>query len=237
MSSPNKDFQRTVRSIKKFINDGNIFSNIKNGNCSVMPIIKFISFDAKGELKVLLGGKCPNCLSEHIRNTCNVRYCSEVIDPIMSKKFELFTSSVPLLTHDPNIEEIVNSCKHKISYKINPHSKKTFLQLETFMLDHHPDIDTTVKMLTLRKKNTLPFKEIDEVSMNDIVKKYNFMFVLMNDTRLMCKDGTFLVGVEKIRNSVELLLDGFYLKEKGNTFVLFTRGVPQFNSKNYVFIE
>ena len=145
----------TSNTIKKFVNDGNLSSAITNNNYPLMPIIKFISFDKNGHLKLLLGGKCPNCDANHIRNTCNNRYCSEVIDPIIKNKFNLYSYVTPLSTHASDFDSQVIRCDGCTVSTIDPEQKFPFHELEHLMLDFHPDVDTQVKMMSGKEKSHL----------------------------------------------------------------------------------
>ena len=137
-----------------------------------MPIIKYVSFDKTGHLIVLISGQCPNCCAKHIRNVCNLRYCNEVINPILSSNFNNFSHSSPLLTHDPNIVSIVTKLGYQVKYPVEVNKKIYFNKQERLMLDLHPDIDTYCKMLSFKKKTIKkPFNPDQPVSMNQVVTK------------------------------------------------------------------
>ena len=105
----NKRFPVTHDAIKTFINNGPLTSIILNNKYALMPIIKFASFDRNGYLRIVIGGKCPNCQSNHIRNICNVRYCQELLLPILKKRFQLIKHIFPVFTYDKDLEDIVKS--------------------------------------------------------------------------------------------------------------------------------
>lgn len=224
----------TYTTLKKYINDGNLSSAITTNNYPLMPIIKFISFDKNGHLQLLLAGKCPNCDAKHIRNTCNARYCSEVIDPIIKNKFNLYSYVTPLFTHASDFELQVNRCGGSINYTINPEEKLPFHELEHQMLDFHPDIDTHVKMMSGKDNNAIPYSPNDIVSFNDIKKKYNFMFLMMKDSKLAIKDGQIITGDESIRQNREKLIPGFSLEICDGMTLIKTNGTKPYNIKNFV---
>lgn len=226
----------TKSTIKKFVNDGLLTSTIKANNYPLMPIIKFISFDTSGHLQLMIGGKCPNCQANHLRNTCNIRYCEEVIDIHLKKKFKMFSHSSPLSTHDPNIEERIIGCGYRYSYPYDPNENRPFMELERFMLDFHPDLDTHVKMLSLKDQNDNPFLPNDIVTLNAIVTKYNFMFIMMAQSKIVATDGSILTGDTSIKNSSHLLYPGFTVEDNNGMTIILSTGRPQFNRNNYVVI-
>ena len=202
-----------------------------------MPIIKFVSFSTFGQLKLVLAGNCPNCHDGHIRNTCNIRYCNEVIDPILKEKFNKFKHSSPILTHDTNLESIVNSVGGNIKYPISVKKKQNFREQENFMFHVHPDIYMHVSMLSLRKKLDKAYSPNENVSMQEIVKKYKFMYIMNESSKLVCADGELINGLE-IPGCQHKLPKGFKFEVLDNGFILLKcTGVPFFNSKNYVVIE
>ena len=229
-------FNVTHNAIQNYINNGNINIVIRNNNCSQMPIIKFVSFDRDGVLKVLIAGKCPSCGSKHIRNVCNVRYCKEVIDPILKSKFSTFSFSVPVLTHDPDLESIVTTLGGTLFYPVNHTTKLSFDQHEKFMLDFHPDVDAHVKMMSLKNDRSRPYEPTELVDMNQMLKKYNFMFVILDSTKTVSTVGELLVG-SQINEKKDSVLPGFILNSDSNVGYLFTNGDLQYKPKNFVVIE
>ena len=74
--------------------------------------------------------------------------------------------------------------------------------------------------------------------MNDIYKKYNFKFLMLPTSRVVSQTGTLLEGNLQILSCKNDLLPGFYLEiQDNNMMLLCTKGLAQFNSKNYIVIE
>jgi len=225
-------FNVTHNEIESYINNGNINVDIRNSNFSQMPIIKFVSFDHNGILKLLIAGKCPGCGSAHIRNVCNIRYCKEVIDPILKSKFLTFSLSVPVLTHDPDLESIVTRLGGNVFYPINNTDKVFLYHQKKFMLDYHPDVDAAVKMLSFKNDRSRPIENNELVDMNQMVKNYNFIFYIGNCTKTVSTVGELLVG-SQINDKKDSLLPGFNFISN----FLVTKGDLQYKTKNFVVIE
>ena len=240
MSSSSSDlFNITKNALKKYIDDGNLMSSIDNANYPAMPIIKFVSFDRRYHLRLILAGQCPNCNTSHLRNTCNYRYCKEVIYPLLKPKFNILTNVSPISTHDPKIESFVNQLGGTISYPYNPNERKAFKELEIFMLDHHPDIDTCVKMLSLKEEDAVPFQPNDVTTFNEIKKKYKFMFVMQSESKICKSDGSVISGCETICREMNELATGFSVDTSSSSdgITIVVANGRAYNMKKYFVIS
>ena len=104
----------------------------------IMPIIRFVSIsDVTKTVRVLIGGRCPLCCADHIRNTCNSTYCEEVILPFLKKNYPGKVSVVkPVFTSDEDLVDICKSFDMDVSYPIDMDEKLPFHAVRSFL--SHP---------------------------------------------------------------------------------------------------
>ena len=83
-------------------------SMLRKGNNLFMPIIKCVSVNEDTHVVCLLvGRKCPLCSSDHLRNTCNVTFCNEVMLPFLQSQFPGIVNKVkPVFTFDEDLETV-----------------------------------------------------------------------------------------------------------------------------------
>lgn len=71
-----------------------------------------------------------------------------------------------------------------------------------------------------------------KVSMKQIVKKFKFIFVMHEYSKVMSNDGHVLQGHEIYPNR-HRLLPGFTCKQYGNSSLILLSRVPHYNKENY----
>ena len=198
----------TTNLLRTYINDG-LFSSLaaSQGN-KVMPIIRFVSY-IDGVVRVLVGGVCPSCGVHHLRDTCNVRYCKEVVTPILKQRFDTIKGSIPVLHTDSDLESIALQNNINIS---TPHSSEkslTFYEQQKFVVDFHPSIDGQWKGLSLKDCNDTVFQYSDNCTRSQLIEKYNVIWHVCDDTRITNEQGKQYVGPQEITANRTILPAGF----------------------------
>ena len=96
--------------MEEFINNTpqKLLELIEDEGCVSMPIIKCVSVSTENEtVRLLIGGKCPSCGSNHLRSTCNTRFCEDVMLPVLQKRFMgQVKEVVAVLTSDADFAEV-----------------------------------------------------------------------------------------------------------------------------------
>ena len=165
----------------------------------VMPIIKFVSYSVKNKgVRLLIGGKCPGCCMDHMRNTCNVKFCKEVMLPLLSRKFPGEVAYVnPVLTHDKDFVEVVTKLGLRITFPYKSKEYCPFHLIQKFILDKHPDIDSWLKT-AFKKSKKEEYNPIENVSRNMVVDAYRFLWFVDKYTTILLSVGDTACGEDDI---------------------------------------
>ena len=195
------DREKQSDSVKVFINDGDLKTAVFAENSLFFPINKFVSMDEDGIVRVLVGGKCPSCGSNIVRNVQTTRYCDEVLTPIVCSKFSFVKSLKPVLTTDSDfvkvVEEMGGSC-----FFLHEEALRTKMNHYKEIMDFHPTIDSAFKFMEVKveivEANLEEIELEDKVTRMDLLKRYNFFWYLDDNTSLLTKDGRFVHGMQDI---------------------------------------
>jgi len=159
--------------------------------------MSYVSFQpTDGVLRVLLGGDCPVCGASHMRNICNQKYINEVISHIMRRVFPIIQYVKVVRSTDADLEAIVWAENGRI---LTPYCSDvwiSFLSLNKFCLDLHPDIDGYIKTLTTVEGNGTVNR--GEASRNDFTDRNYLCWTIMDSTCCILRDGEVLQGPSEI---------------------------------------
>ena len=103
------------RMIEDYIDDGGLGDDMKKDKDLVFPIIKFYSF-CRGIVRILVGGECPKCHANHVRNTCTHNFLQECVMPRLKEKFDVVAEVKAVNTHDPDFTYVVEELGGKVHY-------------------------------------------------------------------------------------------------------------------------
>ena len=183
--------------MKGFIDDGALKRAIEQRDFFPRAFMKYVSFrNTDGVLRVLLGGDCPVCEASHMRNICNQKYSNEVISPIMRLVFPIINLVKVVRSTDADLEAVVWAHNGRI---LNPYRADvwiSFLSLNKFCLDLHPDIDGYIKSLTPVAGNGIVNR--GEASRNDFTDKNYLCWTIMDSTCCVSRAGEVLQGETEI---------------------------------------
>ena len=196
-----------VEKIQSFVNDGTLHQVVKSQKYKIVPYIKFVSFDIQtGVLKLLMGGRNPECSTLHVRNVSNYLVCKDVLLPICKDKFTDVMIVVPVSTHDPNFESIVQECRYKFRM-MNPDTCEDTMPASLsfrFLADKHPDI--TCRYKRENHKENLPcgisLMLFTEVKMRRMLQMTGIQWCVDDEFIMYSTNGELLDTVEKISGSI-----------------------------------
>ena len=214
---------------------------IEEEGYSIMPIIRFVSSNPNNNIiRLLIAGTCPSCEMMHMRNTCNARFCREVMYPILSDLFPGKVSSViPVSTHDPDLIQIVNKFGLRVSFPCPSYNISPFFLIRDFITDKHPDVDSWVKEVKL-KEGKKPFKGSAHVTREMVVKRYTIEWIVDDFVRVYLKNGQLAMGKDEVMYALQNNLIPDYIEVKTNdvgTTKLEISDVSKFNTAKYISIE
>ena len=208
----------------------------------VMPIIRFVSVsEDSNNVRVLIGGECPLCGSTHIRNTCNIAFCKEVMTPFLKQRFPEKVNSVKaVLTIDDDFYEVCSQVGVNVTYPLDVDEKNPFHSTRSFMLDKHPDIDGWLKLCS--SNNYMDYPPEFLVSRRMCINQYTFKWIIDDHARMLLKDGTIAEGLEQIEDAFEkkMVMDGVErnVESAGKTYpVIAVNNVTMFDTNKYIVIE
>ena len=170
----------------------------------VMPIIKYVSTDTDNVVRLLIAGTCPACEMRFMRNTCNARYCKEVMNPVLAKLFPGQLSRVkPVLTHDSDLVEVVTRFDFRMVFPLKSDEPNPFHSVRNFIMDKHPDVDGWIKTSTVKQGHE-DINYNEEVSRDTVVSKYNIYWTIDTYTIVYLNDGSFAKGPDEIAEAMTL---------------------------------
>ena len=190
--------------LKTYIHDGLLIQQAMSEGYKVLPIVRFVSYTDR-ILRLLVGGRCPSCNVLHLRDTCNIRFCKEVVLPILKKRFPSIAAVVPVLIHSSDFDQIVNDNGLNVITPCDKSQRQSFYDQQKLMLDQHPLVDGLIKFFALKSKFDEPFTFTDCPSRTQMVRKYKSCWKVDNQTRVSNDHGDVFVGaIEIITNSDKL---------------------------------
>ena len=192
-------------SIQRYVETGKLKKLISQSKFPLMPYIFFVSYEEK-ILRLLIGGECPNCKANHVRNCCNIRYCEEVILPVLKRQYSEIIDVVPVFTTERDFESLIHSNGgiYYCSYIIEPPMKANFYESYSFILDKHPNIGSVGKTLILKDPNDTPFALERKVTLQQIYEKYKICWYVMDSTHVVNPlTGKLITGIEPILKEIK----------------------------------
>ena len=225
--------------MKGFINDGAVEHAIEQQDFFPRAFMKYVSYRATDGVRVLLGSDCPVCEASHMRNICNQKYTNEVISPIMHPVFPIIQYVRVVRSTDADLEAIVWANDGRILTPYRADVWISFLSLNKFCLDLHPDIDGYIKTLTTVEGNGTVNR--GEVSRNDFTDRNHLCWTIMDSTCCISRDSEILQGPEEIMASEDNLPHGVSIvaQEGGEmrTMMMGSMGRINFSTDKYKVLD
>ena len=216
--------------IEAFVNSDVLQNAILDSNQMYFPIMKAVSLDNNGTFRLLIGGYCPGCKNEHLRNTCNVMFCTEVLDGILVPRFRKYIKKcIPVYTHDNDLVDIVSRFHGNVSYPFSQDVERPFGVVRKFMLDAHPDIDGYMKSTSSHVDlGEETWNESYMVNCETVFQMKSFMWFIDRNLKIFTSEGTVVEGVNEIADNLNLLMPGFELRtiKSGPMTLRNDRGIP-----------
>ena len=194
----------TLSCLKKLLEDEYFNNTIKcEYEAKELPKLKVVSLSEDLTLRVLVYGQCPCCRALHMRNICNVRFINHCIVPLLKEKVSTLRDVKCVLTHDDDLDGIVQSLGGRVKIIKSKDEVMTFYEHECFLLRQHPDIDGYSKFMTLRDESIPDVKTKNElIRFGDVIERYYCSWSISDGHGvLLTKDGKVIAGKDIMRQS------------------------------------
>ena len=183
----------SVNEVKNFIDDGDMAKEIESIGSLVYPIIKFISMNTDGEVRVLIGGQCPACCARNLRNVCNIAYANDVMRKVIIPKFNFVINVMPVLTTDDDFVSVVNEAGYKC-ITLARNALRTKVEHRKQINDEHPEIDAAICMEQRRIDSLREYAEHDNLTRTEMTRNYSYIWNLDDCTSIVTKHGKLAKG-------------------------------------------
>ena len=188
--------QQHMHILQTFVDSPNMKVAILKKNQPIFSIICFVSFNQSGVVCVVIGGTCNSCGAHHLRNMCNIRYCDEVITPILRNMYKFVTAVKPVLTVDMDFEAVISSVGAKC-VSTPPDYLMTKWDHRKQILDYHPLIDCALKQTSVYPSVT-DCADDHQMTRADLVSNFEFFWYVDETMSLLSIEGKLLKGEEQI---------------------------------------
>ena len=223
--------------LRMFINGGHLQTVLRTNNLSSFSILKYVSY-VNRTLRLLVCGDCPGCSSRVVRNICNVHFCNTVLT-VMLPRFPRLLHVKPVLTHENDIAQVVNSYDLQITHPIVRDEPKSAYAVMKVMLDFNPNIDGHMKMLSKRGEHhpTIPMNST--TTWDEMIDRYNAVWMVNEECfKILDVDGNLAAGHDALAANFTLPQFLVEVSDDGAPTPLVMSYNPQFFDPGcYIWIE
>ena len=188
--------------LRGYVEGSALRERLAANNIPCFPTVRYVSYIDR-TLRLLVCGDCPGCAAPFIRNVCNVQFC-DTCHELMKQAFPVIRKVVPVLTTDTDINEVVAEKGMSMRYVVNPTESKNAYSIMKCMLDFDPNIDGTMKVLSLRGRNLERIDLGGSSYWNEMIDRYNALWMIDDSVKVVDEEGNIAVGEEVLRDEFSL---------------------------------
>ena len=179
--------------LKEYVDSDEFKEELIQEGLPVFPIMRYVSMTRNGVIRLLLGRQCVGCKSMHNRNICNIQFATHVAFPFLSDKFSFVFRVRYVSTHHDDFRGIVEGMGGRVSEIINDRERKTFFQIQKFMLDMHPDVDNMVGAVARYNQDVDELLDNEDITTWHATVNGNLCSFVIDDTfKCISIDGTLM---------------------------------------------
>ena len=198
-----EDTMTIVDDIRSFVDDGVLLNLVKAEGYCIVPHVKFVEYDAEsGVLKLLLGGRNPECSSLHVRNVPNFLCCQNLLLSFCQHRFSMITKVIPVSTHDPDFEAIVRRCGFGLRIVTPATCSNTMPAALSFqfLANQYPDVDCLLKNENHRMllPHSVGMNFSQEVTMRELLRMTGVEWIVDKHFKTYSTTGVLLDTKTKI---------------------------------------
>ena len=176
--------------------------------------MRFVSFTPRGGvLRILVLGECGLCQSLHIRNICNMKYCQDLLLPIITIFFPIVQRMDIVCSDDNDLTELVEHEGGRVTTPYSEDSRHLFAYLNHFCLDLHPEIYRSIKALSPLLPNQR--NDTSHTTRRRFADSNNLYWSVMDSSSVMGRSGRLVNGVDNILSDTENLPKAIELVQDG----------------------
>ena len=207
------------RIVKAYIDNGNLSSQIMEDGCPLFQHYSFFGYNADtSTVRILLTGKSPadeDTLGGNVhRNVINTQYCAAIVCPIIKEKFPRVRDVECLLSGDPEFGDAVRAKGGRIEHPNIWNNAIKWHESMRYYGGIHPDVQGCINTVINKSGGS-----VDNTSINglhntpDFFNRFEMVWFVTDDSRVMGRDGKLLQGKEQIMAGVENIPDALELRE------------------------